>query len=229
MPNKMTISNCIDASLRLLNQYSITGTIVPLTYNDSADDVARMIDLINTAQMEIATTARAIHEHTEIVVPHTDSRFTEYIVTDIGAINPNFNHGESIQFTPAEGLDRRTIDASDYKWIDRDVLAVPNKPAGTYRVEYQRFPVRYNTDLLNMTAQERATLYATELDNTPDTHEIIPYYVAAMVAQDQNKAAYQALFNKYEIGLSRLNMKPARATRTEIKDVYGFSNFSGVW
>jgi len=233
MPNKMTVEQCINASLRLLNQYSITGTPVPLTYNDSADDVARMIDLINDAQMTIATVARPLHEDTYIEIPHTDSRIQEYIVTDIGAIAEEdgfeFYQPESILFTPSEGQDRRTIEAPEYKWIDRDVLALPNKPAGTYKVEYERFPIRYNTELLSMTAQERATLYATELDNKPDTHEIIPYFVAAMIAQDQNKASYQSLYNIWETRLARLNMKNARATVTQIKDVYGFSNFSGVW
>jgi len=229
MPNVMTVEQCINSSLRLLNQYSITGTIVPLTYNDSSDDVARMIDLINDGQMEIATVARPIHGHIEITVPHTDNRITEDIVTDVGALDTQFNHGESVLFTPSEGLDRRTIEAPEYKWIDHDVIAVPNRPAGVYRVEYQKFPTRFRTDLLTMTAQERADLYASELDNTPDTHEIIPYFVAAMVAQDQNKASYQALYNVWETRLARLNIKPARATRTEIKDVYGFSNFSGVW
>ena len=225
--SKMTIEGCINASLRLLNQYSIAGTEVPLTYNDQADDIGRMVDLINDAQMEIATTARPICEYVDYVVPEVPAGTP---LADITVEMPeNFNHALSITFTPLKGHDRRMRDAAVYKWLGNETLLLPNQPAGSYRIEYNRWPVRYDTDFTNMTAPERAELMATELDNTPDTHEIIPYFVAAMIAQYDDPKAYYAMYNVWETRLARLNMKPAHATRTMIEDVYGFGDFHGVW
>ena len=224
---KMTVEGCINAAVRLLNQYSIAGTLVPLSYNDQADDIARMVDLINDAQMEIATVARPVYADIEFVVPEISPNAP---LADVSVEMPDdFNHPTSVTFTPLKGYDRRTIDAPEYKWIGNDIILVPNKPAGTYRVEYNRWPVRYATNIIEMTDPERAALMATELDNTPDTHEIIPYFVAAMVALDDNPKAYSALYNVWETRLSRLNIKPPHAERTIIEDVYGFGDFHGVW
>ena len=64
---KMTIRQCMDAVLQLLNQYSIAGSLVPLSYNDQKDTENRMINLINDAQMSLATTVRPIHASVRII------------------------------------------------------------------------------------------------------------------------------------------------------------------
>ena len=72
MPNKMTIRQCMDFALQLLNQYSITGTLVPLSYNDQSDTELRMINLINDAQMEIAKTVKPIVETMTVEIPEPE-------------------------------------------------------------------------------------------------------------------------------------------------------------
>jgi len=215
--SRMTIGECKKAALRLLNQYSIAGTTVPITYNDQADDIERMLDLINDAQMEIAKTNRPIEETFSFNIPKVESGTPD---VDISITMPEeFIHAISITFIPLEGKDRRTIYANDYNWIGDSTLLLPNRPAGTYTILYSRYPVYYDSD----------TPDTTELDNTPDTHVIIPYYVAAMIAQDQNPKQYLYLYNRWETGLSRLNIKPAHAVSTQVTDVYGFDNFRGVF
>lgn len=214
---KMTIRECMDAALRLLNQYSIAGTQVPLSYNDQADTENRMIDLINDAQMAIATTSRPIPERLVIemprIEPHVKTKDLEYEMPE------DFNYLEALRFVPAGTRDERDLDAFDYFLTGDEVLALPNRPAGTYTVWYSRFPVRYASNVDQ----------STELDNTPDTHVCIPYFVAAMIAIDEHPAAYAALYNVWETKLSRLGNKPARARTTLVKDVYGFDHFRGLW
>lgn len=57
---RMTLGECKEAVLKLINQYSIAGGVVPMAYNNQADYVARIVPLINDAQMEIAKTVRRI-------------------------------------------------------------------------------------------------------------------------------------------------------------------------
>lgn len=60
MGRNMTLKECKDATLKLINQYSIAGGVVALSYNNQADYIARIVPLINDAQMEIAKTVRRI-------------------------------------------------------------------------------------------------------------------------------------------------------------------------
>lgn len=214
--SKMTIRDCMDAALQLLNQYSIAGTLVPLSYNDQSDDENRMINLINDAQMQIATTVRPIEERLSFVVPEPElTEPDRYIENEMPE---GFNNPIALYFTPSKGPQIMT-DANRYKWLGDNTLLLPNRPAGTYDLVYGRVPVRYDKD----------TDKTTALDNKPDTHEIIPYYVAAMIAIDDNPKAYYALYNVWETRLSRLGMKPAHAVSTQIEDVYGFNMFGGLW
>lgn len=212
----MTIQECIDASLKLLNQYTIMGTYVPDTYNDQQDDKIRMITLINDAIMEIATVARPIISYVEFTVPKKDPKEP---YRDLAFEMPeDFDRATAVLFTPAYGRDRTTHEADYYKWLGDDTFTVPNKYPGTYRIEYMRWPAQYTAE----------TPLTTQLDNTPDTHSVIPYYVAAMIANYDDQKAYYNLFNQWETRLSRLGYKPPHATFEGIRDVYGFNRF-GHW
>lgn len=214
--SKMTIAECKDAAFRLLNQYSIAGTEVPLSYNDQSDDNERMLDLINDAQMEISKTNRPLEERMTLEVPVVDATVP---MEEISFMMPeDFNFPISLTFVPAGGHVRITKEANKFKWIGDDELLLPNRPFGTYTLLYNRWPVRYTKE----------TPEDTELDNTPDTHVLIPYYVAAMIAHDQNPKQYYYLYNRWETGLSRLNIRPAHATITIVDDAYGFDSFRGI-
>ena len=217
---KMTIRACMDATLQLLNQYSITGTLVPLSYNDQADTEMRMLNLINDAQMAIATTVKPIEARLKFAAPELPNDTPNAVIEQ--QMPDDFNHAIAIYFTPAEGQNGlpMPIDAGRYKWMGDDLLVVPNRPAGNYEVVYNRFPVRYD---------ETTEVDTTELDNKPDTHEIIPFYVAAMIAVDENPKAYYALYNVWETRLARLGYRPPHAVSTQVQDAYGFDDFGGVW
>ena len=220
---KMTIGQCKAAVFQLLNQYSIAGTIVPLSYNDQADDNNRMVNLINDAQMTIATTSRPIEERYTIDVPEKPinerTKEIEFEMPD------DFIYAIGVYFKPNlednrwRRMPERTIDMDGYKWLGHRTFLIPDRPSGTWMIEYARYPQRYT----NTTSE------STVLDNEPDTHEAIPYYVASMIFIDENPYAYAALHNVWETKLTRLGYRPAHSTSTEVFDSYGFDNFRGIW
>lgn len=227
--SKMTIKECKDAAFQLLNQYSIVGTTVPLSYNDHNDDDIRMLNLINDAQMAIAMSVRPISAYKTVEMPILP-RGTALAEIEV-RMPDDFDQVLNIYFTPALDENGRvtggtseccgpfTRNARQYRWIGDDILLLPNKPAGTYRIEYSRYPQRYTPE----------TPVTTELDNTPDTHPPIPYYVAAMIAVEQNPKLYYALYNIWETMLARLaEKKKPYAVVHQICDVYGFNRFYGV-
>lgn len=204
----------MDFVFQLLNQYSIAGDLVPLNYNDQADAKNRMLNLINEAQMEIATVAKPIDATFTINMPKVpDNVANAYISKEMPE---DFNHEMGIYLDTGNG---NLIDANHYKWIGNTLL-LPNRPAGKYTILYSRFPARYDSS---------TNINTTCLDNTPDTHEIIPYFVAAMIAIDENPKAYQAYYNVWETRLARLKDKPVHAVSTQVKDMYGFDNFGGFY
>lgn len=214
----MTIKQCMDAAFQHLNQYSIAGALVPLSYNDQADAQNRMLNLINDAQMQIATTSRPIEEFFEVDVPkipHTTPT-QEITVT----LPDDCIHPIAAYFTPSDGGPMLTQDARQFKWIDENIMLLPNRPAGHYKIKYARYPVRYDAS---------TNVNTTTLDNRPETHEIIPYFVAAMIVADENPKVHFILYNVWETRMARLGYRPAHAVSTQVEDVYGFDMFGGIW
>ena len=190
------------------------GVDIPLTYNDQEDDIKRMVmPLINDAMMEIATNVRPIYTYVEFTVPKKN--LNEPFKDLQFQMPEDFDRAVAVYFTPAFGRNQTTDEADYYKWYGDDTFTVPDRYAGTYRVEYMRWPAQY----------DEATDVNTELDNTPDTHSVIPYYVAAMIANWDDQKAYYNLFNQWETRLSRLGYKPPHATFERVRDVYGFNVF----
>lgn len=208
----MTIRQCMDAAYQLLNEYSIAGATVPLSYNGQADMENRMINLINAAQMEIAATVKPIDMDFEYVVDNTNVNTGWQRVE----MPEDFDRFVGVKFMGPRG---QFIQQANYRMTETSILYLPTDSKGTFIIEYYRFPVRYEPDVDK----------STELDNKPDTHEVIPYYIASTLCIDDNSYAYAALHNLYELKLARLNNKPARAEAGVVDDVYGWDRFGGVW
>jgi hypothetical protein len=208
----------MDAAYQLLNEYSIAGEVVHLSYNDQADLENRMINLINAAQMEIAKTVKPIDETTLFVVDADNFKTGWQSIP-----RPyNFDTIESVRFIEEDNRPGRTPEfyrTSRYRQTADGTIFLPTDQKGTYVIEYRRFPIRYQKDVDKETG----------LDNTPDTHEAIPYYVASMLAIDDNQYAYAAFQNEWEKRLARMDSRQAHAEFDEVDDVYGFNRFYGVW
>jgi len=215
---KMTIRECMDAAYQLLNEYSIAGEVVHLSYNDQADLENRMVNLINAAQMEIAKTVKPIHESATFVVDDDNFR------TGWQALHMpyNFDSINDVRFVKDEKHPYKMPEferTSRYRQLEDQTIYFPTDVKGTYIVEYNRYPIRYSADVDKDTG----------LDNTPDTHEAIPYYVASMLAIDDHQYAYAAFNNEWEKRLARMDSKVPHVESGDVDDVYGFNRFYGVW
>lgn len=320
----MTVKQCRDIAMQHINQYSIAGQTVPLSYNNQADYQNKIINLINDAQMEIAKTTKRIPAQFKIVqsaipslvkITETKSKIdkdettnysgkgfaksyyfeisgtgTVYVeskaedkdewtviktITTEPAAEGGFNvyrghieptervrlrfSGESpylfrnvgiyacgfpddslippcvdmfsydlpddLYQIDGRGIPRATLGTGelkyrkDYMWVGEKTLLLRSDLVGEFVVDYFRFPIRLDNNIDDEN---------TYLDNTPDTHEAIPYYVASMLCRHDNAYIADTLYNLFEVKLSRF-AEGARSEATMIEDVYGFdSMFGGV-
>lgn len=318
----MTVKQCRDIAMQHINQYSIAGQTVPLSYNNQADYQNRVLNLINDAQMEIAKTTKRIPAQFRIVQAspptvvkelETKSHFdvdlvtgdsgdktakayyfevsnsgivyietkapegtwsviktintvanpnggfnaykghitptknvrlrfsglNPYLFRNIGVYDCNFRDDDSI--TPCSEMrsydlpeDLYQIDGKgiphfdaggelryrhDYSWIGERTLLLRSELVGEFIIDYYRYPIRLEKGI-----DEESTF----LDNTPDTHEAVPYYVASMLCRYDNAYIADTLYNMFEIKLSRF-AEGVQSENTMVEDVYGFqAMFGGV-
>ena len=194
-----------NAVLQLLNQYSVAGSMVADSYNNQQDYILRIPNLVNDAVMEIATTARKIP--------------TTLFLGDL----PRVERGEEVLYQLPEDFyqfvsggvvkttDGRLLHTNCYKMQERRYLLLPKEEAGDYTVTYYRYP-----RLLSDSPADNDIL-----DNEPETHYAVPFYVAAHLAAHDEPFMYQALYNKYEDKLAKMGPGVAAEVRP-VDDSYGF-------
>ena len=199
------------ASLRLINSASIAGTGIALTYNNQADYVQAIPLLVDDAQMYIATTVRPIAELVALEeLPRSDSG--SFWVYTLPENCWRIMHGGLI-WSHENDIGQQSIDRfHDYRFYGKDKLFVPKRFEGL-ALEYYRYPQSVGSDPDDL----------VELDNTPDTHAAIPYYVAAHLVMYDDSFRYASLYNEFETRLGRLG-EPLRTEIEPIIDVYGAGN-----
>ena len=182
-----------DFALELINQYSVAGDKVALSYNNQADYLARIPKLLDDAQTMVATTVRRIRaaaplsELTEVDTRHGWRVYK--FPTDCW----QFASGGLIRFTP-HGVRR----FHKYRLLSGDRIAVPSGVEDTAELEYFRYPKLLGTNPTD----------TAELDNTIEVQMALPYYVAAHLVMYDNNFAYGALYNEWEGKLERLYELP---------------------
>ncbi|NCC85091.1 MAG: hypothetical protein EOM03_13325 [Clostridia bacterium] len=196
-----------DTALRLINSESIAGTTIPTSYNNQADYLAAIPQLVDDAQLYIATTVRRLHATVALAsLPSAafGAAYTAYTLpSDFWRL-----------------LEAGLFDASDatvsrfqqYKLIDDNKLLLPvGVSTENLFVEYFRFPRSVGAEPAD----------ATELDNALDTQMAVPYYVAAHLIMYDDAFRYSALYNEWETRLGRLG-ESVRMTPDAVVDVYTF-------
>lgn len=203
----MTYKQCKERALGLIFSQQIAGSTISESYNNQADYTAKIPGLINDCEDYIATTVKPILD----VVKLADCMYAEegnsriytlpancYKLMMGGLINPNESRFN------AERVD-------DYVLIADNKLLVPNRVDENCLVEYYRYPEHLSTNPADN----------TQLDNTPDVHDCIPFYVAAYLVIYDSPFMYSAFYNNFETRLQRLS-KSSFIVKSEIKDVYKF-------
>ena len=196
-------------ALKIMKQYSIAGSEIPASYNNQADYLVVIPGLVNEAMMEIATTVRKIPvvmNMSDLPSEQLGERQTRYTLPD-----------DFYQFVSGDVL--RTIDGhlihtNHFMLQGKQYIIVPTCEAGDYEFTYYRYP-----RMLPESPEDTASL-----DNTPDTHLAIPYYVASKLLMTDDEFQCALCHNTWDDKLR--NMQPDITSEAhQVCDVYGFDHY----
>ncbi|MBQ3953960.1 MAG: hypothetical protein II679_06795, partial [Ruminococcus sp.] len=168
----MTYGQIRDAALKLLQQYSLGDAPIPRTYNEQGDDLRRIPELVDDAMWIIASGPRRIHAAKPL------ERLPE---RDRGGMMCCSLPQNLMEIVPGgllvleEGEPRYE---SGFVRCDEGHILLP-RTNGEVWLEYYRRP-RACVDAIAAGQTEPCDAY--ELDNVPDAHRAVPYYVAAQLA-----------------------------------------------
>ena len=204
----MTYGQVKRAALRLINAGTLGGVEIPPSYNGQADLLRAIPTLADDAVMQIATTVRKIPAAVclDTLEQSGQEGWTAYALpADFWRIK-----GGGL-LRPGERGRR-----GGFRVLGRQLL-LPTAERGLW-AEYWRYPT-----LLGETPADDAPL-----DNSPDTHTAIPYFIAGQLVLYDDAYRYAALHSEWESRLSRL----AEAAGTEesgIRDVYAGFDCGELW
>ena len=177
----MTYGELKKRVLQLIFSYSVAGSEIPATYNNQADYLAMIPGMVNNGQMDIATSVKRLP--------------AQVLLADLETETVN---GRLLYKLPADcwmpftgGLlyerSRRYERFFGYRFISGFINLQRCAPSGLL-LEYWRYP-----ELI-----DAATPDSTELDNTPDVHECLVFYVAAHLLAYDDPYRYTIFKNMYE-------------------------------
>ena len=206
--------------LQLIFSESIAGEEISYTYNNQADYLRAIPGLANDGMMYIATTVKKIPEIVRLTDLETEDfgAYTMYILPkDFWRLN---NGGLIWQRPDVYSLPNYSYQRfHGYKlYANNKLMIAKNTPhLDEMLVEYYRYPETLGDDPDDL----------TELDNTPETHAALPYYVAAQLVMYDDAFRYSALWNAFETRLSRIT-EPVTTEYAPVDDAYFGFNLPGV-
>ena len=215
----MTYGQLKKQVMQLIFSESIAGAEIPPTYNNQADYLRMIPGRANDGMMYIATTVKRIPE----LIPLTSLAYEEMPNGDrLYTLPEDFwqmHNGGLIWPKPIDGFNTAYERFHWYRIYARNKLLVPRKVPhlDDMLVEYYRYPHA----LPDEPEDEE------ELDNTPDTHSALPYYIAAQLVLYDDPFRYSALYNEFETRLSRIT-EPVTTEYSMVEDAYGGFNILGV-
>ena len=206
----MTYGQVRDAALRLMGQFSLGGEAIPKTYNNHADLLLRIPDLVDDAQALIAAGPRRIRSAKKLLPERGKqqdglARFT--LPEDLLELIPG---GLLVLRGSSGGYDSR------YLQLDERHILLPEFDGGSVWLEYYRRPERVTEQIPE---GETSPAEDLALDNAPETHRVIPYYVAAHLLLHEDAFAYASLMNEWQSQLLSLYQMP-QPRRNIVSDAY---------
>lgn len=182
----MTYGEVKDLALQLLNRYSVAGEPVALSYNDQADQVARIPGLVRDALYYLATTTCRLRTVGQLTVSQRlGDRLCLELPDDCYQLA-----GGLLQVEKTGGVRR----CRDYRVLGGRQVLVPGDKSGPWLAEYFRYP-----------AVPADTPSDDEvLDCPPEAQSAVACYVAAHLAMEDDQYLHGALHNEFERKLARL-------------------------
>ena len=198
----MTYGELKNRVLELIFSYSVAGSQIPATYNNQADYIAMIPGFVNNGQMDIATSVKripALAALSDLEQEEAGNRVLYRLPADCWL---PFTGG--LLLPGSRGYDRYF----GYRFIGGRIELPFRAPSGL-ALEYWRYPERVSAQ----------TADSVELDNTPDVHECLVFYVAAHLLAYDDAYRYTTFLNMYEERISRLK-EPVWIEPGPIEDVY---------
>ena len=200
----MTYGTLKKRVMQLIFSYSVAGSESPDTYNNQADYLAMIPSLVNDVQMDVATTVRRLPAIAELssLTHHSVGGKEQYILP---ADCWNLMTG-GLLYKHSKRYDR----FFGYRLLAGGrVLELPARLGDEFAVEYWRYPELIDDD----TDEDQ------ELDNTPDVHECIVYYVASYLLLYDDPYRAKIFKDQYTERLARLK-EPVWAEPQPIHNLY---------
>jgi hypothetical protein len=206
------------ATMQLVFSDTVAGDDITPSYNNQADYLKAIPMLVNDCMMYIATSVKKIPE----LVPLSSLTKADFGAFDMYTLPANcwrlMNGGLVWPTTNDIGQPVFTRFHGYKMYANNKLLIQKNTPSiDQMMVEYYRYPI----------ALDDSPDDTTELDNTPETHSIIPYYVAAHLVVYDDYFRYSVLWNEFETRLGRIT-EPVFTESEQVQDVYGFG-YENFW
>lgn len=205
----MTFEQVQNQVLKLLNQYSVAGTLVAPAYNNQQDYLNRVASLANDAVMEIATTARKISATLDLSTLESEDA-GDWVRYELPEDFYQFKTGDTLLTTD----DGRLLHTNLYTISGKKCLLVPKREieeGSSYTITYYRYP--------KLLSEKPAP--TDELDNAPETHYAVPFYVAAFLVIHDDNFLFASFYNKFEDKLAKMSAGLSVEARS-VDDVYNF-------
>lgn len=205
----MTFEQVQNQVLKLLNQYSVAGTLVAPAYNNQQDYLNRVASLANDAVMEIATTARKIPATLDLSTL-TGEDAGDWVRYELPEDFYQFKTGDTLLTTD----DGRLLHTNRYTISGKNYLLVPKREieeGSSYTITYYRYP--------KLLSEKPAP--TDELDNEPETHYAVPFYVAAFLVIHDDSFLFASFYNKFEDKLAKMSAGLSVEAHS-VDDVYNF-------
>lgn len=205
----MTFEQVQNQVLKLLNQYSVAGTLVAPAYNNQQDYLNRVASLANDAVMEIATTARKIPATLDLSTLESEDA-GDWVRYELPEDFYQFKTGDTLLTTD----DGRLLHTNLYTISGKKCLLVPKREieeGSSYTITYYRYP--------QLLGDKPAP--TDELDNAPETHYAVPFYVAAFLVVHDDSFLFASFYNKFEDKLAKMSAGLSVEARS-VDDVYNF-------
>ena len=204
--------------LQLMFTESLAGEPIPDTYNNQADYIRAIPGLASDGMMYIAMTVKRIPAMKPLSQLKREDFGTHWLYTLPGSCWRMHNGG--LIWPRKLYADEYTYERfHGYKMYANKKLMIPKNTPGldSMIVEYYRYP----------NGIDEETSDDTELDNTPDTHYALPYYIASQLVMYDDAFRYSAFWNAFETRLSRLS-EPVTTEFAPLEEAYNGFYIPGV-